>query len=190
MEFVSELVRKLKPYFAEMLDGLVTGVVKFALLHVDGDILIEGAARRIRGDFNNGAIANRTIVQSATSGVTSLGVAPGGTGAGANVRLMNGSDVDNATALRVESNTTETHLNTIVTGTSVLLPFRIKMNTVVKIELTTDGEINLAPGKRVKIGNASAAPSDTPSGGGYLFVENGALKYKGSSGTVTTIAVA
>jgi len=27
-----------------------------------------------------------------------------------------------------------------------------------------------------------------PTGGGYLYVENGALKYKGSSGTVTTIA--
>jgi hypothetical protein len=64
------------------------------------------------------------------------------------------------------------------------------MSTVVKIELATDGEINLTPSKRIKIGNASAAPSDTPSGGGYLFVENGVLKYKGSSGTVTTIAAA
>ena len=34
------------------------------------------------------------------------------------------------------------------------------------------------------------APSGTPSGGGLLFVEAGALKYKGSSGTVTTLAVA
>lgn len=34
------------------------------------------------------------------------------------------------------------------------------------------------------------APSATPSGGGFLYVEAGALKYKGSSGTVTTIAVA
>lgn len=36
----------------------------------------------------------------------------------------------------------------------------------------------------------TTAPTDTPSGGGYLFVESGALKYKGSSGTVTTIASA
>jgi hypothetical protein len=36
------------------------------------------------------------------------------------------------------------------------------------------------------IGNASE-PS-TPSGGGYLFVSAGALKWKGSAGTVTTIA--
>lgn len=32
-----------------------------------------------------------------------------------------------------------------------------------------------------------ASPPATPSGGGVLYVESGALKYKGSSGTVTTI---
>ena len=36
----------------------------------------------------------------------------------------------------------------------------------------------------------STAPSSNPSGGGYLYVESGALKYRGSSGTVTTIAPA
>ena len=34
----------------------------------------------------------------------------------------------------------------------------------------------------------STAPSSNPTGGGYLYVEAGALKYRGSSGTVTTIA--
>lgn len=41
----------------------------------------------------------------------------------------------------------------------------------------------------MKIDNA-AAPGSNPSGGGYLFVEGGALKYRGSSGTVTVIAPA
>lgn len=36
--------------------------------------------------------------------------------------------------------------------------------------------------------NATAVPSSNPSGGGILYVEAGALKYRGSSGTVTTIA--
>lgn len=36
--------------------------------------------------------------------------------------------------------------------------------------------------------SAIGTPASTPSGSGYLFVEGGALKYKGSSGTVTTIA--
>ena len=40
------------------------------------------------------------------------------------------------------------------------------------------------------IGNATTAPTGTPSGGGVLYVDAGALKFKGSSGTVTTIASA
>jgi hypothetical protein len=38
------------------------------------------------------------------------------------------------------------------------------------------------------IANATAVPSTNPAGGGVLYVEGGALKYRGSSGTVTTIA--
>ena len=34
----------------------------------------------------------------------------------------------------------------------------------------------------------ATAPASNPTGGGYLYVESGALKYRGSSGTVTTIA--
>jgi hypothetical protein len=38
--------------------------------------------------------------------------------------------------------------------------------------------------------NALAAPSANPTGGGFLYVEGGALKYRGTSGTVTTIGPA
>ena len=40
----------------------------------------------------------------------------------------------------------------------------------------------------IGIANAGTVPSSNPSGGGILYVESGALKYRGSSGTVTTIA--
>jgi hypothetical protein len=42
----------------------------------------------------------------------------------------------------------------------------------------------------IAIANASVAPSVNPAGGGILYVEGGALKYRGTSGTVTTIAPA
>jgi hypothetical protein len=42
----------------------------------------------------------------------------------------------------------------------------------------------------IGVANASVTPSTNPSGGGVLYVESGALKYRGSSGTVTTLAVA
>jgi hypothetical protein len=42
----------------------------------------------------------------------------------------------------------------------------------------------------IAIANASVAPSINPAGGGILYVEQGALKYRGSNGTVTTLAPA
>lgn len=42
----------------------------------------------------------------------------------------------------------------------------------------------------VAIANATLAPAANPTGGGILYVEDGALKYRGSNGTVTVIAAA
>jgi hypothetical protein len=44
--------------------------------------------------------------------------------------------------------------------------------------------------KVIYIANATTVPTTNPSGGGTLYVEAGALKYRGSSGTITTIAPA
>jgi hypothetical protein len=40
------------------------------------------------------------------------------------------------------------------------------------------------------IANANTVPTTNPSGGGVLYVESGALKYRGSSGTVTVVGAA
>jgi hypothetical protein len=42
--------------------------------------------------------------------------------------------------------------------------------------------------KVIGIANATTVPTTNPTGGGVLYVEGGALKFRGSSGTVTTIA--
>lgn len=42
----------------------------------------------------------------------------------------------------------------------------------------------------IAITNATVAPSVNPAGGGVLYVQDGALKYRGSNGTVTAIAPA
>jgi hypothetical protein len=42
----------------------------------------------------------------------------------------------------------------------------------------------------VFIANSTAAPTSNPVGGGILYVEGGALKYRSPSGTVTTIGPA
>lgn len=40
------------------------------------------------------------------------------------------------------------------------------------------------------IADATTVPSTNPSGGGVLYIQSGALKYRGSGGTITTLAVA
>jgi hypothetical protein len=42
----------------------------------------------------------------------------------------------------------------------------------------------------IAIANAAAVPSVNPAGGGILYVQDGALKYRGSNGTVTVLASA
>ena len=76
-----------------------------------------------------------------------------------------------------------------------------------RTELASGGtaELRLLPGGSLAIGaagsfgsgvkvifiaNATTDPTTNPTGGGILYVSAGALKYRGSSGTVTTIAAA
>jgi len=42
----------------------------------------------------------------------------------------------------------------------------------------------------IAVANASVPPSVNPAGGGILYVEDGELKYRGSNGTITTVAPA
>jgi FlaG/FlaF family flagellin (archaellin) len=68
-----------------------------------------------------------------------------------------------------------------------------RTNGAERMRIDSSGNLLLGgtstPGARVMyIANASTVPSSNPSGGGVLYVENGALKYRGSSGTVTTLA--
>jgi hypothetical protein len=63
------------------------------------------------------------------------------------------------------------------------------------LRMTDDGNLGIGAttefgsGVRViGIANAEAVPTENPAGGGVLYVEDGALKYRGPSGTVTTLA--
>jgi len=57
------------------------------------------------------------------------------------------------------------------------------------VGIGTTGEFG-GGAKVIGIANAATAPSSNPTGGGVLYAEAGALKWRGSSGTVTTIASA
>jgi hypothetical protein len=66
----------------------------------------------------------------------------------------------------------------------------IVISTARNIQLGS-GTLSVGGGSAViGIANASTVPTSNPTGGGILYVEAGALKYRGSSGTITVIAPA
>jgi hypothetical protein len=70
-------------------------------------------------------------------------------------------------------------------GTTFVETMRIDSSGNLGIGTTSFGASSV---KVIGIGNATTVPTGNPTAGGVLYVEAGALKYRGSSGTVTTIA--
>jgi len=80
-------------------------------------------------------------------------------------------------------------------GNSTNHPFFFFTNDVERMRITAAGNVGIGTtdqfgtGTRViGLANATANPSTNPTGGGVLYSDAGALKWRGSSGTVTTIA--
>ena len=77
---------------------------------------------------------------------------------------------------------------------NVSVGLEIRINNVARAYVDTSGNVGIgastfgtSAAKVLGLANATA-PSTSPAGMGQLYVESGALKYRGSSGTVTTIA--
>lgn len=69
--------------------------------------------------------------------------------------------------------------------------------STLRLTVDKDGNLGLGgtsfgggTGSVMFLANRTVAPSSNPSGGGVIYVESGALKYRGSSGTITTLAAA
>ena len=83
----------------------------------------------------------------------------------------------------VDDDATAAHLNVDIDGDVTI------DSASGNINFKNDGTTTVSLADSIVFIKNGSAPS-TPTGGGFLYVESGALKFKGSSGTVTTIAPA
>jgi hypothetical protein len=169
-------------------------------VQIYGDATTFAPSTIIRGFSNTAASGNMFMIKTRGTTATSFtavqqndslgAVLFGGADGTANQTLANMSVyVDGA----VSAGTVPTAFS-FATGTnnSTLPP-------VARMQISSTGNIGFNNGqpavwgtnadKVIGIGNGTA-PTTSPAGMGQLYVEAGALKYRGSSGTVTTIAAA
>jgi hypothetical protein len=103
------------------------------------------------------------------------------------LKIRDSSGANAVTVDAVPSTVNYAALVPAATGTGPALAAR-GTDTNVNLTLTPKGTGQVRSGGPVFLANVTAPA--TPTGGGVLYVESGALKYKGSSGTVTTLGSA
>ncbi len=106
------------------------------------------------------------------------------TGIGSDLNLTSGTGSTRAGAARLQAGA-----ESLVEATELVAGQRI-VALCLAADLTTT-EMPASTGDGVLFfANANTVPTADPVGGGIVYVESGALKYRGTSGTVTTLAVA
>ncbi len=106
-----------------------------------------------------------------------------------NVVYNSQQTITNASAVNV-SGSASINGNLTVNGTT-----QLNNDSSINGGLTLSGNLFLAnnsyiDGFKLFIGNSASVPASVPVSGGFIFVQSGALKYMGASGTITTIAPA
>ena len=169
-------------------------------------------------NFRIGANADSAVNYfTATGGVTGLGPVLLAGGSDTNVALGLYSKnagtvfavVQNALALTIANQASAVN-SLVITGAATGNSVQIATtgsdsNRSITINATGTGRVAVGTGaggvvagfgtydsaeKAVYLMNTTTAPTANPATGGYLYCEGGALKYRGSSGTITTIAAA
>jgi hypothetical protein len=144
------------------------------------DTLDIATAGAVRGTFSSTGFA-------VTGALSSTGAMKSGT-TGTNGHLQLARSSDGATITNFITDGTHGIINSVIDTI-------FQANTTERMRITSAGNVGIGTAdqfgggvKVVGLANATTAPASNPTGGGVLYVESGALKYRGSSGTVTTIA--
>jgi hypothetical protein len=113
-------------------------------LHVNGNVLIAGSARRITGDFSNATIANRVGFQtSTTNGATDIPVIPNGTSTNARHFYYSTNDTANASLLTAGVVGPEATFRASAVGTGTSPPMTFYTAASERMRIDTSGNVGI-----------------------------------------------
>ena len=108
------------------------------------NLTFTGTGNRITGDFSNATTASRVAFQSSTTNTnTSLMVLPNGTATIAGADLFNNSDTTNAAYFSMQSRSTESRLQTTITGTGTYVPMTFYTGGSERARIDTSGNVGI-----------------------------------------------
>ena len=151
-----------------------------------------GATERMRIDSSGGVLIGVTSQSFGGGGITSRG------DVGVHTRTSAGASTGIALAVTRESATGELVRFTVSNSSTGqgqtrydagILTLQADSTNALALGTAGAARVQIDSSGNVSIANSASAPG-TPASGGVLYVEAGALKFRGSSGTITTIAAA
>lgn len=163
-------------------DGTTSGTLAGWIRSEDGALIVQDAPLIVSG-------ADLTISANVGTGGAIKAVSAAISGAGSNIDLYNTSGTADKRRFRMSVSSSTLVIsgrNDAGASTGDLLQL---VNTTQNVGLCGGGSYG-GGSKVVFLPDAATVPASNPTGGGILFSEGGALKWRGSAGTVTTIAAA
>lgn len=149
-------------------------------LGLSADLELVGAARRLRGDFNNATHASRTLFQHGAGGAsanTLVGALPAAGGLDAAWLAYNGPDPDAAGRVQVGANVSYAYLQTLATGAAAIPALRLLVQGGAQAVLHPSGGISLLglvdPGAGVLTVAAKAVAASPDAGNTLVWNTNG-----------------
>jgi len=114
-------------------------------IEASGNLNFKKTSQRIQGDFSNATQSVKASFHSSTTdGATTVGAIPNGTSTTSAFQTVNNSDSDNATIGTLRTTTTSVDINVTKSGTGVLKPLSLMMDSVAKLTVATGGNVEVS----------------------------------------------
>jgi hypothetical protein len=113
-------------------------------LTLQSNLVFDGNARRITGDFSNATVANRAMFQTSTANAnTSVGALANGTATQSAFSAFNANDPSNASSMQIVCNASESRLAAERVGTGTFLPMTFFTGGGERVRIDTFGRVGI-----------------------------------------------